>query len=174
METHSNVLAWRILGMGKPGGLPSMGSHRVEHDWSDLAAGAADCSLEGSSVHGILQVRILEWVAMSSSRRSSRHRDNTCISCFLCWQVGSLPLASPGKPLLNLYIYVKISSNIKMSTFKKKIPHFFLLLQLCVSEVKAMCGLVIILSDFRLLYTHMQAFSFLPSQYFQRGMRITY
>ena len=61
-----------------------------------------------------------------------------------------------------------------MSTFKKKIPHFFLLLQLCVSEVKAMCGLVIILSDFRLLYTHMQAFSFLPSQYFQRGMCITY
>ena len=46
-----------------------------------------------------------------------------------------------------------------MSTFKNKI-HFFLLLQLCVSEVKAMCGLVIILSDFHLLYTHIQAFSF--------------
>ena len=32
MATHSSVLAWRILGMGKPGGLPSMGSHRVGHD----------------------------------------------------------------------------------------------------------------------------------------------
>ena len=32
MTTHSNVLAWRIPGMGGPGGLPSMGSHRVEHD----------------------------------------------------------------------------------------------------------------------------------------------
>ena len=41
MVTHSSVLAWRIPGMGKPGGLPSMGSHRVGHDWSDLAAAAA-------------------------------------------------------------------------------------------------------------------------------------
>ena len=40
MATHSNVLAWRILGMVEPGGLPSMGSHRVRHDWSDLAAAA--------------------------------------------------------------------------------------------------------------------------------------
>ena len=38
MATHSSVLAWRIPGMGKPGGLPSMGLHRVRHDWSDLAA----------------------------------------------------------------------------------------------------------------------------------------
>ena len=41
MSTHSSVLAWRIPGMGEPGGLPSMGSHRVRHDWSDLAAAAA-------------------------------------------------------------------------------------------------------------------------------------
>ena len=38
MATHPSVLAWRIPGTGEPGGLPSMGSHRVEHDWSDLAA----------------------------------------------------------------------------------------------------------------------------------------
>ena len=37
MATHSSVLAWRIPGMGEPGGLPSMGLHRVGHDWSDLA-----------------------------------------------------------------------------------------------------------------------------------------
>ena len=41
MATHSSVLAWRIPGKGEPGGLPSMGSHRVGHDWSDLAAAAA-------------------------------------------------------------------------------------------------------------------------------------
>ena len=41
MATHSSILAWRIPGMGEPGGLPSMGSHRVRHDWSDLAAAAA-------------------------------------------------------------------------------------------------------------------------------------
>ena len=38
MATHSSVLALRIPGMGEPGGLPSMGSHRVGHNWSDLAA----------------------------------------------------------------------------------------------------------------------------------------
>ena len=41
MATHSSVPAWRIPGTGQPGGLPSMGSHRVGHDWSDLAAEAA-------------------------------------------------------------------------------------------------------------------------------------
>ena len=40
MATHSSVLAWRIPGTGEPGGLPSMGSHRVGHNWSDLAAAA--------------------------------------------------------------------------------------------------------------------------------------
>ena len=38
MATHSSILAWIIPGIGEPGGLPSMGSHRVGHDWSDLAA----------------------------------------------------------------------------------------------------------------------------------------
>ena len=38
MAAHSSVLAWRILGTGEPGGLPPVGSHRVRHDWSDLAA----------------------------------------------------------------------------------------------------------------------------------------
>ena len=41
MATHSSVLAWRIPGTGEPSGLPSMGSHRVGHNWSDLAAAAA-------------------------------------------------------------------------------------------------------------------------------------
>ena len=41
MATHSSVLAWRIPGKGEPGGLPSLGSHRVGHNWSDLAAVAA-------------------------------------------------------------------------------------------------------------------------------------
>ena len=75
MATHSSVLAWRIPGTGEPGGLPSMGSHRVGH-----AAAARckvkllshrltlcdpmDCSLPGSFVHGIFQARILEGVAI--------------------------------------------------------------------------------------------------------------
>ena len=41
METHFSILAWRIPGTGESGGLLSMGSHRVGHDSSDLAAAAA-------------------------------------------------------------------------------------------------------------------------------------
>ena len=41
MATHSSVVAWRIPGTGEPGRLPSVGSHRVGHDWSDLAAAVA-------------------------------------------------------------------------------------------------------------------------------------
>ena len=49
MASHSSVLAWRIPGMREPGGLPSMGLHRVGHDWSDLAAAAAQTAV--SSIH---------------------------------------------------------------------------------------------------------------------------
>ena len=59
MATHSSVLAWRIPGTGEPGGLRSMGSHRVGRDGCNLAA--ADWSPLGSSAHGIFQARILEW-----------------------------------------------------------------------------------------------------------------
>ena len=55
-----------------------------------------DCSPQGFSVLGILQARVLQWVAILSSRGSSQPRDGTCVSCD--WQVGSLPLVPPGKP----------------------------------------------------------------------------
>ena len=45
MATHSSVLAWRIPGTAETGGLPSMGLHRVGHDWSDLAAAAAAAAI---------------------------------------------------------------------------------------------------------------------------------
>ena len=41
MATHFSVPAWRIPGMGEPGGLPPMGLHRVGHDWSNLAVAVA-------------------------------------------------------------------------------------------------------------------------------------
>ena len=57
MATHSSVLAWRIPGMAEPGGLLSMGSHRVGHDWSNLAAAAARSIIafyfSGYSIHSI-------------------------------------------------------------------------------------------------------------------------
>ena len=58
-----------------------------------------DYSPPDSSVHGILQARILGWVAMPSSRGSSQPKDRTRVSCLPRWQVGSLPLAPLGKPI---------------------------------------------------------------------------
>ena len=59
-----------------------------------------DCSPPGSSVHGILQARILEWVTMPSSTGSSQPGDQTCVSYVSC--IGRqvfLPLAPPGKSI---------------------------------------------------------------------------
>ena len=64
-----------------------------------------DCSLPGSPVHGILQARILEWLAMLSFRGSSQPRYQTHISCLLHWQTGSLPLTPPGKPSSTLMAF---------------------------------------------------------------------
>ena len=52
MATHSSVLAWRIPGTGEPGGLPSMGLHRVGHNRSDLAAAAAASTLPSGLLSG--------------------------------------------------------------------------------------------------------------------------
>ena len=54
MAIHSSVLAWRIPGTVEPGGLPSMGSHRVRHDWSNLAAAAAAAAARPDSLFGFL------------------------------------------------------------------------------------------------------------------------
>ena len=140
-NVHSTILAWRIPGTAEPGGLLSMGSHRVGHNWWDLASSSSskclkicsdshpkpkpnlwsfvqsnqdvfkyyfivsyrilqflcvyvcwltscyilcdpvDCSPPSFSFHGILQQRILEWIALPSSRGSSWPRDRTHISC---------------------------------------------------------------------------------------------
>ena len=54
MATHSSVLAWRIPGTAEPGGLPSMGSHRVGHDWSNLAAAARSTQYISSTQYRII------------------------------------------------------------------------------------------------------------------------
>ena len=59
MATHSSVLAWRIPGTRQPGGLPSMGSHRVGHDWRDLAA-AADSMLKSRDIALPTKVRLVK------------------------------------------------------------------------------------------------------------------
>ena len=60
-----------------------------------------DHSLLGSSIHGIVQAGILEWVAVPFSRVSTQPRDHTCVSyLYLHWQVRSLPLVPPGEPII--------------------------------------------------------------------------
>ena len=87
MAAHSSILIWRIPWTEEPGGLQSMGFSRQEY-WSGLPfpspvherksenevtqlcltlSDPIDCSLPGSSVPGILQARVLEWVAISFS-----------------------------------------------------------------------------------------------------------
>ena len=62
--------------------------------------GPMDCSPPGFSAHEILQARILEWVAISSSRGSSQPRDRIHLVHLLHWQADSLPLSHMGSPLL--------------------------------------------------------------------------
>ena len=61
MATHSSVLAWRIPGTGEPGGLPSMGSHRVGHDWIDLAAAAAAAGNSDNNVYLHVSEELHTW-----------------------------------------------------------------------------------------------------------------
>ena len=69
MATYSSVLAWRIPGTGEPGGLPSMGSHRVRHNWSDLAA-AADSILKSRLITLPTKVHLVK--AMVFSQQSCK------------------------------------------------------------------------------------------------------
>ena len=64
-----------------------------------------DCSLQGSSVHGIFQARILEWVSISSSRGSSQPRDWSHVSCISCTARGFFTKEPPGRPQLALPQY---------------------------------------------------------------------
>ena len=63
MATHSSFLAWRIPETGEPGRLPSMGSHRVRHDWSELAAAAAKVTYRFITILIKILARVMYWVA---------------------------------------------------------------------------------------------------------------
>ena len=102
MTTHSIVLAWRIPGLGEPGGLPSMGSHRVGYDWSDLVAAAAEFYVMQLYVIYSLKLTWLNskegafWKFKTSLVETKEQ--NKC-SCYLC--INSL-LAKPTLILQNI------------------------------------------------------------------------
>ena len=74
-----------------------------------------DCSTPGSSVHGIYQARILEWVAMPSSRGSSQPRDQTCVSCDSCIAGGFFTAEPQGKPRSHTLIFSARSFNKQLT-----------------------------------------------------------
>ena len=100
---HSSILAWRFHGMYSPWGHKVSDMTRrltslhwwlysqtvlIKHLLCSVLSDSLlpmDCSLPRSSVHGIFQARILKWVAIPSSRRSSQPRDPTCVSCIGRW-----------------------------------------------------------------------------------------
>ena len=61
MATHSSVLAWRVPGTGEPGGLPSMGSHRVGHDWNDSSSNNSSLSLSQVKATSYWQLQVSSW-----------------------------------------------------------------------------------------------------------------
>ena len=88
MATHSSILAWRIPVTGEPGGLPSMGSHRVGHDWSDVAAAAAaslwvDCIVRLTQSH-------------SSDKHDPKPSDFKFHALSTAQDLPCLPVGSPG------------------------------------------------------------------------------
>ena len=92
MATHSSVLAWRIPGMGKPSGLPSMGSHRVRHDWSDLALAIAIYG-EGNGTHSSTLAWKIPWTeepgrlqSMGSLRVGHDWATSLSLFTFLHWR----------------------------------------------------------------------------------------
>ena len=99
MATHSSVLAWRIPGTVEPGGLPSKGSHRVGHDWSDLAAAA----------HSWLESKMMQLLGQQSSTASGLPRwlsgkesASQCSRCgFYPW-VEKIPWRGKWQPTLVL------------------------------------------------------------------------
>ena len=82
-----------------------------------------DCSLPGSSVHGILQARILEWVVVSSSRGSSWPKDRTCVSC-IDRQIDTFTTGPHGKPALSLSTcMVRLNRDLVEQDVKRRLKY---------------------------------------------------
>ena len=92
LSHHSSVLAWRIPGTGEPGGLWSMGSHRVGHDWSDLAV-SMGC-IAGNHYHHVVNfynsTALKNNISMlwTKGRRTSWDLLSSCANCLLGKRLG--------------------------------------------------------------------------------------
>ena len=108
MATHSSVLAWRIPGTGEPGGLPSMGSHRVGNGWSDLPAADQFKSVPSS--------------ALANSCLSSLH----CCSAWSLLSLKALLLEQVKIPSWCLTSLVGLQVNFGRKEKMQTLPYLFL------------------------------------------------
>ena len=113
IATHSSVLAWRIPGTGEPGGLPSMGSHRVGHDGSDLAAAAA------LSDHQSSHPNFLPETPLQSNH--SRWKLLQSLS-----SLETLPISLNQASCFMLFLKLKARINLKISLGKLFLEVYFL------------------------------------------------
>ena len=117
MATHFSVLAWRIPGTGEPGRLPSMGSHRVGHDWSDLAtaAPAVNISYRFSSVQSLSHVWLFATPGNATPGFPVHHQLPELNQTFVC-KVGVMPsnhliLCCPLLLSLSIFHSISVFSN---------------------------------------------------------------
>ena len=99
LATHSSVLAWRIPGTGEPGGLPSLGSHRVGQDGSDLAAALA-------SSKGLDHINPIRMITVISNL--CKAQATSALSLLLAYR-------PPGVSNKNLGYYMEISDQCKLN-----------------------------------------------------------
>ena len=87
MATHSSVLACRIPGTGEPGGLLSLGSHRVGHDWSDLAAAAAAAAWTSLVAQTVKHLPTMQETQVQSLGRDLLEKEMAAHSSILAWKI---------------------------------------------------------------------------------------
>ena len=126
MATHSSVLAWRIPGTGEPGGLLSMGSHRVGHDWSDLAAAAAvPCNNQ--------QRFFLPCSYCLLSFISHRKNIKNSVITFICWEKIKLVklvcfcFCFQKTPFIAVFIYYRFVTPAQLTAYKDRNYVYFYL-----------------------------------------------
>ena len=133
MATHSSVLAWRIPGTGEPGGLSSLGLHRVGHDWSDLAAAASLSSqyFLGSSCYffffrpspGISHFFKNPWLYLM---RVVFKNQDLCIQCAHLVSIGLSLLSGPLRGHIHTYMYIYIYIYFYLFMMKAMSSHWYL------------------------------------------------
>ena len=148
MATYSSVLAWRIPGTGEPGGLLSMGSHRVGHDWSDLAAAADFRSIHFQHFHDHWAQsvsRVLQFYFLSCTNFAIPEG----IKCFLSssgfvFYVTIIFGPTHAKRNISLSIHSDTSRSLLSST------NFFLRVLILALCALPQCGLVALDNDWQL------------------------